>query len=126
VERTFASKSLKSVTIFGTRADAAEVMLLESEESNVPAAVVSLVAVVIADFKLPTLTTSPRDWSRLPVYEVASLVRVATSEAMLDMSLRTVLAERLERGRAATVEESRRMRALVNCILIFTSGKEMC
>jgi hypothetical protein len=125
---TFAFKSLKRVVISGTRAVTAETMLLESVVLNADEAVVSLVAVVIAVFRLSTLMTSASDWNREPVYEVASLVRVAISEEMLAKSLRTVLASRGERGSAATVEERTRTRALVSCILLNfeKSGIESC
>lgn len=55
------------------------------------------------------------------MYAVASLVRVATSELMLEMSESTAAAVRLETGRASVREEERTrvMRVVVSCILKF-------
>lgn len=57
-------KPLNRGTICGTRVVTAATMLAESVVLNVSAAVVSLVAVEIADFRLSTLMTRTRDWNR--------------------------------------------------------------
>jgi hypothetical protein len=62
-----ASRSLKSVTIFGVRVVTAAKMLSESVESKVPEEVVSLVAVVMADSRESTVMARARDCKRLPV-----------------------------------------------------------
>jgi hypothetical protein len=116
-----ASKSLKSVRIFGVRVVTAAKMLSESAELKVPDEVVSEVAVVIADSRESTVIARARDWKRPPVYATASLVRVATSELMLAMSERTVVALLLVlvTGTAEVkVDASRRGRmVLMSCIL---------
>ncbi len=56
-----ASRALKRATIFGVRVVAAAKILSESVELKVPDAVVSLVAVVIADSRESTVMASPRD-----------------------------------------------------------------
>lgn len=96
-------------------------MLSESVELKAPDEVVSEVAVVIADLRESTAIARARDWKRPPVYATASLVRVATSELMLAMSERTVVALLLVlvTGRAEVkVDANRRGRiVLMSCIL---------
>jgi len=96
-------------------------MLSESAELKVPDEVVSEVAVVIADSRESTVIARARDWKRPPVYATASLVRVATSELMLAMSERIVVALLLVlvTGMAEVkADASRRGRmVLMSCIL---------
>jgi hypothetical protein len=107
--------------MFGVRVVTADKMLSESVELKVPEEVVSEVAVVIADSRESTVMARARDWKRPPVYATASLVSVATSELMLAISERTVVALLLVlvTGRADVRVEARRRgkRVLMNCIL---------
>jgi len=116
-----ASKSLKRATIFGVSVVAAAKILSESVELKVPDEVVSEVAVVTADSRESTVIARARDCKRPPVYAVASLVRVATSELMLAMSERTVVALLLVlvTGMAQEKEDarSRGRMVLMSCIL---------
>lgn len=119
ITEALASKSLNKVTILGVRVVTAAKISSDSAEVKVLDEVASVVAVVIADSRESTVMARASDWERLPVYAVASLVRVATSELMLEISERTVAAVRLETGRAKVREEERRreMMVLVSCIL---------
>jgi hypothetical protein len=103
----------------GTSALIAEVMLSESVLSKAEEAVVSLVAVVMADLRLSTAMTRLSDCNNDPSYAVTSLVSVATSEEMVEMALRTVVASRRVRGREVVrVEVRRTRRDVVSCILV--------
>jgi len=96
-------------------------ILSESVELNIPEEVVSEIAVVIADSRESTVMARARDWKRPPVYARASLVRVATSELMLAMSERTVVALLLVlvTGSADVKGQARRRGAMtvMSCIL---------
>ncbi len=94
-------------------------ILSDSASVKVLDEVASLVVVVMDDSRDSTSVARASDCNRPPVKAVASLVKVATPELMLEMSERMVAAVRLVTGRARdTVEERRRGRiVLMSCIL---------
>lgn len=81
----------------------------------------SVVAVVMADSRLSTVTMRDSAWRSEPVKARASVVRVATSEEMVVSWVRTVAAVRFSTG-AAEVRERRRRGTIVLMICILNDS----
>lgn len=118
-----ASRSVRTPVTAGTRVWRAETMLAESaslKAAEEPASEAPLVREVLTSL---TELIRPRAEIIDPSKALTSVSREATSEEMLEMSVRMVLASRTLRGAAAVrVEVRRRMTEVVNCILAINIG----